>query len=96
MLHLAITRTRELMAELAPEYGPDCPVVVVYRASQPQERVLRGTVADIADARRGRRIAAGRSDPCRPGAGGHADPDAGESHLYDPDRDRSAQARGAC
>ncbi|NYV78963.1 cobalt-precorrin-4/precorrin-4 C(11)-methyltransferase, partial [Streptomyces sp. UH6] len=37
VLHLAITRIRELMAELAPEYGPDCPVVVVHRASQPQE-----------------------------------------------------------
>ena len=50
VLHLAITRIRELMTELTPDYGPDCPVVVVYRASQPQERVLHGTVADIADA----------------------------------------------
>ncbi|MGB7508477.1 MAG: cobalt-precorrin-4/precorrin-4 C(11)-methyltransferase, partial [Mycobacterium sp.] len=25
VLHLAITRTRELMAELAADYGPDCP-----------------------------------------------------------------------
>ena len=49
VLHLAITRTRELMAELDGEYGADCPVVVVYRASQPGEVVLRGTVADIAD-----------------------------------------------
>ena len=49
VLHLAITRTRELMAELDSEYGADCPVVVVYRASQPGEVVLRGTVADIAD-----------------------------------------------
>ncbi len=49
MLHLAITRTRELMAELAGEYGADCPVVVVHRASQPGELVLRGTVGDIAD-----------------------------------------------
>ncbi len=49
VLHLAITRTRELMAELAPAYGADCPVVVVHRASQPDERVLRGTVGTIAD-----------------------------------------------
>ena len=49
VLHLAITRTRELMAELVGEYGADCPVVVVHRASQPDQRVLRGTVADIAD-----------------------------------------------
>ncbi|WP_252274490.1 SAM-dependent methyltransferase [Nocardioides sp. LMS-CY] len=49
VLHLAITRTRELMAELEGEYGADCPVVVVHRASQPGEQVLVGTVADIAD-----------------------------------------------
>ena len=29
VLHLAITRIRELMTELTPDYGPDCPVVVV-------------------------------------------------------------------
>lgn len=45
VLHLAVTRTRALMAELEPYYGPDCPVVVVCRASQPDEVVLRGTVA---------------------------------------------------
>jgi precorrin-4/cobalt-precorrin-4 C11-methyltransferase len=50
VLHLAIRRTRALMAELEPHYGPDCPVLVVYRASQPGELLLRGTVATIADA----------------------------------------------
>lgn len=49
VLHLAITRTRELAASLVEEYGADCPVVVVHRASQPDELVLRGTLADIAD-----------------------------------------------
>lgn len=52
VLHLAITRTRGLMAELAPSYGADCPVVVVHRATQPGEVVLRGTVGgadNIAD-----------------------------------------------
>nr|MCH9733016.1 precorrin-4 C(11)-methyltransferase [Actinomycetes bacterium] len=93
VLHLAITRTRELMAELAPEYGPDCPVVVVYRASQPQEQVLRGTVADIADAveaaglRQAAVILVGRALAGRP------DPKAGQSHLYDPARDRSKKSR---
>jgi len=47
VLHLAITRTRELMAEVAPFYGEDCPVAVVSRASQPEELVLRGTVATV-------------------------------------------------
>lgn len=84
-LHLAITRTRELMDQLAPEYGDDCPVVVVHRASQPQQLVLRGTVADIADQveaaglRQAAVILVGRA--LDPGAGG-------ESYLYDPGRDR--------
>jgi precorrin-4/cobalt-precorrin-4 C11-methyltransferase len=88
VLHLAITRTRELMAELEPEYGADCPVVVVYRASQPDELVVRGTVADIADSveRAGLRQAAvvlvGRALDPRPG---------GESYLYDAARDRSVK-----
>ncbi len=93
VLHLAITRIRELMAELAPGYGPDCPVVVVYRASQPAELVLRGTIADIADAveaadlRQAAVILVGRALSERP------DPCAGESHLYDPARDRSGGTR---
>ena len=49
VLHLAIRRTRALCAELVAEYGADCPVVVVYRASQPEQVVLRGTLADMAD-----------------------------------------------
>jgi precorrin-4/cobalt-precorrin-4 C11-methyltransferase len=48
-LHLGITRTRALMAEVEPFYGADCPVVVAYRVSQPGEQLVRGTVADIAD-----------------------------------------------
>jgi len=49
VLHLAITRTRILAAELALEYGPDCPVAVVASVSTPSQVVLRGTLADIAD-----------------------------------------------
>jgi len=49
VLHLAITRIRALAEELVGDYGADCPVVVVHRASQPGELVLTGTLADIAD-----------------------------------------------
>ena len=49
VLHLAIRSTRALAVELAEEYGPACPVVVVADASRESERVLRGTLADIAD-----------------------------------------------
>ncbi|TKV58365.1 precorrin-4 C(11)-methyltransferase [Nakamurella flava] len=50
VLHLAITRIRELTERLVPRYGADCPVAVVHRASQPEEVVLRGDLAGIADA----------------------------------------------
>jgi precorrin-4/cobalt-precorrin-4 C11-methyltransferase len=88
VVHLAITRTRELMDELASYYGGDCPVVVVHRASQPGQLVLRGTVGDIAEQvelagiRQAAVILVGRAlDP------GAATP----SYLYDPGRDRSSK-----
>jgi precorrin-4/cobalt-precorrin-4 C11-methyltransferase len=37
-----------VVEELTPFYGADCPVAVVVRASWPEERILRGTLADIA------------------------------------------------
>lgn len=85
-LHLAITRTREVMAQLVDEYGASCPVVVVHRASQPEELVLRGTVADIAD----QVEAAGLRQAAVILVGRALDPSSGgESYLYDPARDRT-------
>jgi precorrin-4/cobalt-precorrin-4 C11-methyltransferase len=49
VLHLAVQRVDELITELAPHYGDDCPVAVVAHASQPDEVVLRGTLGDIAN-----------------------------------------------
>ena len=49
IIHLAIRRIRQICADLTPAYGPDSPVAVVANASQPDERVLRGTLATIAD-----------------------------------------------
>jgi len=49
IIHLAIRRIRQICAELARAYGPNCPVAVVANATQPTELVLRGTVATIAD-----------------------------------------------
>ena len=37
-----------MVADLKPSYGADCPVAVVYRASWPDERIIRGTLGDIA------------------------------------------------
>jgi precorrin-4/cobalt-precorrin-4 C11-methyltransferase len=46
-IHLAIHAIDTVVEELLPHYGPDCPVALVMRASWPDERVLRGTLADI-------------------------------------------------
>jgi precorrin-4/cobalt-precorrin-4 C11-methyltransferase len=49
IIHLAIRRIRQICVELTPAYGSDCPVAVVASATQPDELVLRGTLATIAD-----------------------------------------------
>jgi precorrin-4/cobalt-precorrin-4 C11-methyltransferase len=47
-IHLAIHAIGKVAAELAPFYGDDCPIVVVAEASRPGERIVRGTLGDIA------------------------------------------------
>lgn len=49
VLHLSIRRMREIAERLTPYYGAECPVVVGSLVSQPDELVLRGTLADIAE-----------------------------------------------
>ncbi|MDX7950678.1 precorrin-4 C(11)-methyltransferase [Lichenihabitans sp. Uapishka_5] len=46
-IHLSIHALERVAAELAPHYGADCAVALVYRASWPDERVLRGTLTTI-------------------------------------------------
>ena len=47
-IHLAVQALERIVAELTPVFGADCPVAVVARASWPDERIVRGTLADIA------------------------------------------------
>ena len=46
-VHLSIHALGRVIEELTPHYGADCPVAIVYRASWPDERILRGTLSDI-------------------------------------------------
>jgi precorrin-4/cobalt-precorrin-4 C11-methyltransferase len=46
-IHLGIHAFRDVVEELKPLYGADCPVAVVAEASRPAERIVRGTLADI-------------------------------------------------
>ncbi|RZM04591.1 MAG: precorrin-4 C(11)-methyltransferase [Variovorax sp.] len=46
-LHLSIHRLADVVAELVPFHGGGCPVAVVYRASWPDERIVRATLDTI-------------------------------------------------
>jgi precorrin-4/cobalt-precorrin-4 C11-methyltransferase len=47
-IHLSIHVLDQIVLQLTPHYGADCPVAIVYRASWPDERILQGTLATIA------------------------------------------------
>lgn len=47
-IHLSIQNIARVVEDLTPAYGPDCPVAVVYRASWPDQAIIRSTLADIA------------------------------------------------
>jgi precorrin-4/cobalt-precorrin-4 C11-methyltransferase len=47
-IHLSIHVIEQVVAELTPFYGSDCPVAVVFRATWPDETVLSGSLATIA------------------------------------------------
>lgn len=49
VLHLGVQAMAELVEVLVPHYGAQCPVAVVARATWPDELVLRGTLATIAE-----------------------------------------------
>ncbi|MFT4083712.1 MAG: precorrin-4 C(11)-methyltransferase [Nocardioides sp.] len=87
VLHLAIGRVRALATELVAFYRADCPVVVVYRASQPDQLVLEGTLATIAD----RVEAAGLRQAAVILVGRALARAGGESYLYDARRDRGSK-----
>lgn len=47
-LHLSVHRIEDLVAELTPFYGADCPAAVVWQASWPGEQILRAPLSEIA------------------------------------------------
>lgn len=48
VLFLSITLIRDVVGELIPHYGQDCPVVVVQKATWPDQKIVHGTLANIA------------------------------------------------
>ena len=51
-IHLSIHALKDVVAELTPFYGPDCPTAIVARASWPDERIVRATLREIVGALR--------------------------------------------
>lgn len=52
-IHLSIHALDRVVADLTPLYGPECPVAVVWRASWPDQRVLRATLGTVLAAAEG-------------------------------------------
>ncbi len=68
-LHLSVHLIDRLVAELVPLYGADCPVAVVWRASWPDQRIIRATLAGDPGRGGAGRGRADSADPGRPGPG---------------------------
>ncbi len=91
-IHLAIHAIGEVVRELTPLYGTDCPVAVVAHATWPEERVIRATLGTIE--------AALAAEPIERTAiifvgHGLAAEDFQESSLYDAYYQRRFRGRGA-
>ncbi|SMO75682.1 precorrin-4 C(11)-methyltransferase [Paracoccus laeviglucosivorans] len=46
-IHLSVHVLDRVRDELTPHYGADCPVAVVFRASWPDQRIIRATLATL-------------------------------------------------
>ncbi|UZW57599.1 precorrin-4 C(11)-methyltransferase [Sphingobium sp. JS3065] len=49
-IHLSIHNLVQVVRDLTPLYGAQCPVAVVWRASWPDQRIVRATLGTIAEA----------------------------------------------
>lgn len=83
-IHLSVHVLDRVLAELMPHYGPDCPVAVVWRASWPDQRIVRASLGTLAHALAGEMertalILVGRTLGAE---------EFGESRLYAGDYDR--------
>ena len=46
-IHLSARNLLQVCRDLIPHYGADCPVAFIYRASWPDQEIIRGSLADI-------------------------------------------------
>ena len=55
-IHLSVRNLKEICAQLTPLYGADCPVVVAWRVTWPDQMMIRGTLSDIREKVRAAKI----------------------------------------
>ncbi|MET0385424.1 MAG: precorrin-4 C(11)-methyltransferase [Polyangiales bacterium] len=48
-IHLSVQALGSVVERLTPHYGADCPIAIVYRATWPDQRVVRGTLSTIVE-----------------------------------------------
>lgn len=82
-IHLGIRALRDIERRLTPFYGADCPVIVAYRASWPDEVLIRGQLNDIHAKVRAAKIT--RTALILVGPALHEVQDFKDSALYDPE-----------
>lgn len=90
-IHLSIHNLAQVVVDLTPFYGADCPVAVVWRASWPDQRLIRATLATIEAAVAG---SMERTALILVGPALGAE-DFAESSLYAPDYDRRFRPQSA-
>lgn len=80
-IHLSIRNLAHVEQALTPHYGADCPVVIAYRATWPDEKFLRTTLSEMRDLVRAEKITRTALVLVGPALGEAQFPD---SALYDP------------
>ena len=48
-IHLSVRTVGDVCDTLIPHYGADCPAAIIYRASWPDEQVIRATLGTLAE-----------------------------------------------
>ena len=46
-IHLSIQNLKDLIDKISPFYGNDCPIIVLYKISHPDQRIYSGTLKNI-------------------------------------------------